>query len=267
LSEENTPLTRELNNSGFPLQLAVAELVQSNLAGHGWRILYQEHSWINRTADNRSGFIDVVAERNASVLTIECKRVRDVDWLFAVSPLLQQSERVVGWVSMTPNGPSNWFDGGARPSSVESSICVVRGQNDSRRTMLESVASEAILATEALAIQERPILEGKRYGFRHYCAAIVTTAKLKVATVDSGLVSIKTGEIGELEWKEVPYLRFAKQLTNHGDCAINRDASDLRYRAAGFERTVFVINSTQLASFLRDFELNNSLYQSALFPR
>ena len=49
-------LQKHVNNSGFPLQLAIANLVKST---HSWNVLYEEHNWVQ---DNNNGFIDLVIE-------------------------------------------------------------------------------------------------------------------------------------------------------------------------------------------------------------
>ena len=49
------------NDSGFPLQIAIAAQVSQSTASHGWKVRYAEHSWTNRV-DGTNGFIDLVLE-------------------------------------------------------------------------------------------------------------------------------------------------------------------------------------------------------------
>ena len=73
----------DLNHSGFPLQIAVENLVKQTQQNHGWTVPYIEHAWFNRL-DNRDGFIDLVLRdcHKTSTLVVEFKRVRDSSWLF-----------------------------------------------------------------------------------------------------------------------------------------------------------------------------------------
>jgi hypothetical protein len=74
-----TTLRQHVDSSGFPLQLAIARYVQNS--GTGWGVLYEEHAWHN---GEESGFIDLVLEDQTKtwLMNIECKRVRDSDWIF-----------------------------------------------------------------------------------------------------------------------------------------------------------------------------------------
>jgi hypothetical protein len=77
---------KTINESGFPLQIAVCHLVASaNKPSWPWQIRYTEHAWRHDEA-KAEGFIDVVLQNTADrvCLVIECKRVRDADWLFLV---------------------------------------------------------------------------------------------------------------------------------------------------------------------------------------
>ena len=58
--DENTEkLKHVVNSSGFPLQIGIKHFVEKTSDGHGWKVLYKEHSWRNPNSDN-SGFIDLV---------------------------------------------------------------------------------------------------------------------------------------------------------------------------------------------------------------
>ena len=78
-------LEKHVNNSGFPLQIGLAHQVKSTTSRHGWKVLYQEHSWKN---ESEAGFIDLVLEdkHRTWLMNIECKRVLDTSWLFLVLP-------------------------------------------------------------------------------------------------------------------------------------------------------------------------------------
>ena len=75
---------RKANDSGFPMQIAVARQVNETLFIHGWRVRYTEHSWSSLSQENQNGFIDLVLEdkHRSTLAVIECKRVRDTAWIF-----------------------------------------------------------------------------------------------------------------------------------------------------------------------------------------
>jgi len=70
-----------VNQSGYPLQIAIAHAVKARTNTHGWRVLYEEHAW---KYEGREGFIDIVLEQEDSqvVLLVECKRPKDGEWVF-----------------------------------------------------------------------------------------------------------------------------------------------------------------------------------------
>jgi len=70
-----------VNESGFPLQIGVANLVKTN--NPGWVVLYAEHAWQNPN-DQSSGFFDLALQNpyGSGVLVVECKRVQHTDWIF-----------------------------------------------------------------------------------------------------------------------------------------------------------------------------------------
>jgi hypothetical protein len=62
-------LQAHVNNSGFPLQIAIAQQILAS--NSGWQVLYQEHYW---KTDIEDGFIDLVIENSQQccVMNIEC---------------------------------------------------------------------------------------------------------------------------------------------------------------------------------------------------
>lgn len=91
---------RTVNESGFPLQIAVANLINARRP-NGWSVRYTEHAW--RDSDTgASGFIDLVLQHPADTqyLVVECKRVRDVEWVFlAEDGQARDRRQAKGWVS------------------------------------------------------------------------------------------------------------------------------------------------------------------------
>lgn len=49
-------LSKLLNQSGFPLQLAIDRMVEERSDELGWKVVYREHGW--KGLDGQSGFAD-----------------------------------------------------------------------------------------------------------------------------------------------------------------------------------------------------------------
>ncbi|MFS8083719.1 MAG: hypothetical protein ACMG51_09725 [Ginsengibacter sp.] len=126
--------------------------------------------------------------------------------------------------------------------------------------MLERIASDLVSATEALVNEERPFLP--QFGIlRTYASVIVTTASLKVCTVDPAYISLTNGKAPNVVAEEVPFVRFRKQFTTRLGVAPQGSGEWWTDLAHGKEHTVFVVNASSLYLFLTEWGVNNrSLY-------
>ncbi|MGO4390532.1 hypothetical protein AB4Z46_04160 [Variovorax sp. M-6] len=253
---------RTVNESGFPLQIAVEHLIREQAPG-GWKVRYVEHAWRNDDG-TQYGFVDLVIQNYAdtAVMVLECKRVRDVDWIFLTSTGVAKSSReskswITRWVA-----PSfkffSWQELPIDPPSPEASMCVVRGQStNGARPLLERVASEVVASTEALAHQEKDYRRvNANASFRAYFNVIVTTAKLVVGSFDPAEIMLSDGELNGGKFTEVPYVRFRKQLLDATEPLTPFDFHELDV-ARSRESTVFVVNADNLAQFLEEFDFDN----------
>jgi hypothetical protein len=261
---------RNANDSGFPLQIAVARQVNETSLDHGWRVRYTEHSWSNSPEGNQSGFIDLVLEdkHRSSFAVIECKRVRDTEWIFLHSAGRAPSERSAkGWVSRYANGNITrfgWHDLWPYPACVEAEYCVIRGQSGhDKATLLERLGGELIEATEALAAEERDFRSNDFESIKLYLTLIVTTADLKLGTFDPSKISLIDGKIPDATFESVPFLRFRKQLSAKRNRLLPSDyeAKTGSSVAHAKEHTIFVIRADALPRFLKDLHVppNNVL--------
>jgi hypothetical protein len=258
-------LAATVNQSGFPLQIGIENLVKHTHAEHGWRVLYTEHAWKNAD-DGDEGFLDLVLEdrHGTSLAAIECKRVLETSWIF-----LQPGDRITpkatsrAWLTLKGAGGYrhfNWFDINVYPDSPQSAYCVVRGHDEKSRPMLERVASELISATEALAREDQVL----RPELGIYFSIIVTTARLHVCMFDPNKIDVETGHIpDDALFHDVPYVRFRKQLSARApDFALGIPPSfGAQYVAKAKEHTVFVVNSSALLDFLTRFEVDNDSFR------
>jgi hypothetical protein len=159
-------LKSHVNNSGFPLQLAIVNQVRTEAPD--WKVLYEEHEWSSATG---SGFLDIVIEDTYKtwLMNIECKRVRDTTWIFLIDHREPTTKRIAKlWVSHRDMGGEldffDWVDIPMAPASAQSAFCVVPGQDSKAKPMLERTAAEVVHSTEALAIEESKILTDRYSG-------------------------------------------------------------------------------------------------------
>lgn len=258
----NSDLTKILNQSGFPLQMAIEKLIASQKEQHGWRTLYKEHGW--KSLDGQTGFIDLVLEDRwrTSILVVECKRVLDSDWVFLGDQGTSiNSNRTRLWITNTAGHGKEqfgYFDATTLPDSSESMYCVVAGQDSKTRPMLERVAAEVAASTEALALEEYPILIQRQYGIRMYASVIVTTARLILSKFDTSQVQLDTGETVEAGHEEVRWIRFRKHFSSENVIDTGDQIWDLSALASAKEKVVFVVNIRSLHDFLRMWHVNAS---------
>ena len=254
-------LSKLVNQSGFPLQLAVQHLVESHQHGDGWRVLYREHGW--SSPDGQSGFADLVLEDtyHTSVLVLECKRVLDCDWIFPIDRReFKKTQNTRAWVTNTEgHGKFHFghFDARTKPESVESMFCIVAGQDAKSRPMLERVAAETIAATEAIALEEQETLFARKNGFRMYASVIVTTSRLVLTYLDISQIDLSNGEAKQQHHEVLPWIRFRKQFSSSYAIEPDHGDWDLKNLAKAKEKTVFVVNAEHLAEFLSQWDIDN----------
>lgn len=259
---DDSTLTAFVNGSGFPLQLALVDLIDRTTLEHGWRVLCTEHAWKHAYGDS-SGFIDFVVQDHAeiSTLIVECKRVLDSSWVFLVPDSQFKSRRhVKTWATQYLSSNQRrfgWADIAIDPPSYQSQFCVVPGQDAKSKPMLERIASELLLATEALAAEEQAIFAKHDDARRLYFNVIVTTAELKVCSFEASTISVTDGKLQGAAFEEVPFIRFRKQLSTE-QIPGKGSLADL---AKARENTVFVVNSRSVIDFLKAWRVDEASFR------
>lgn len=245
-----------VNKSGFPLQIAIENLVGYDGKHNDWRVIYSEHSWEN---NNESGFIDLILELcfgGIFVLVVECKRVLNSSWLFFNSKgELNKRRHSKAWVSQYGGEgfkQFNWKDIALDPVSPECEYCTILGQDNKSKPMLERVSSTLVKSTEAFANEERGRFSDAD-DLRVYLNVIVTTAKLEVCSFDPDEISIGDGTIKNCSFTEVPFLRFRKQLQNNIDPSFLK-GKNYKTIASAKENSIFIINSEHVREYLDSFD-------------
>ena len=252
-------LEKEVNRSGFPLQIAIETLIGRNRKQNDWRVIYSEHAWANEKGE--SGFIDLILELDggAYVLIIECKRVLDTTWIFLNSKgEINKRKRAKVWLNNYENGrfqTTEWIDITPDPECPECEFCLVPGQNKKSAPMLERVASTLISSTESFAREEAPLFP-TFFDRRFYFNVVVTTAKLNVCTFDPSSISLIDGTLKNADFHEIPFVRFRKQLQAAPYISgIPKRLFSYKTYSGAKENTVFVVNSEGFKDFLKKLDI------------
>lgn len=190
MSISETDLAKAINESGFPLQLGLKQLAQSQ---PDWRVILTEHPWLDPLSHHEK-FVDMVIGGRSDGpqrLVIECKRARNTEWLFLREQIGHEPRdgrlpvRARTLVRRRDGSTvDQWLDVPFCPGSPEARYCVIRTNGQRNQELLEKPAAELVRAVDALAQQEDLIhTSGRRdaAGFdkalaRVYVPVIVTTA-------------------------------------------------------------------------------------------
>ena len=255
----NDEYLKVANQSGFPLQIAVANLVR-RCTELGWNVYCVEQAWERPNSSGASGFIDLVIEKWNSFFVIECKRVRESTWIFLLPDKGQLKRRFAkSWITAEASpGAYNylgWHSVSLLPISPESAFCAVRGQEAHSRT-LERIGSELVRATEVFAMQHSRVRSSRDSQpiRRYYFNMIVTTAKLAICDFSPNDINLKDGMIEKADIELVPFVRFRKQFST-APLGSQPEATYFPYGEEN-ENTIFVVNSEHVESFLEEFEIS-----------
>lgn len=263
----NEHLAKLVNQSGFPLQIKLMHQINSTADRHGWKVMLYEHSWAN-SHEGDDGFIDIILTNKPGTiaLLIECKRVLDAPWLFINSDNDQKSRtRAKAWLtaeSINFRKCFNWADLQVTPACPEAQFCVIQGQDQKSRPMLERTAANIVSSTEAFATEDRAdiIIHS---GLCTYISAIVTTAPLFLCDIPANGISLKNGQADSQSFTPHPFIRLRKQLSTRPlTSAPGMNSMMHQVRANQKERTVFIVNAEHIADFLLELGVtSNSLDQ------
>ena len=263
MAEEKQKLLRLVNSSGFPFQLRVADQIRRQDPVSGWQLVTQEHAW-RAPEDGREGFIDIVIRnKDHDRMVIECKRTRDADWVFllpknGISDLETQARMF--YVSEPTAGTSTdqpqigWHNFQAQPDSPISEFCIVRGTGEGQKPMLENLCRVLLNSVECFAQEEFSLAIERKDGLNClYIPVIVTNANLQVCRFKLPSISLEDGEIPDGDFASVPYIRFFKSLSTKPMSFASIDSIGAANRER--QRTVFVVQSAQLESFLEAWRM------------
>ena len=246
-----------VNASGYLFQLAVEEVIRSvNFSNH-FELIVREHPWKDDDSAQQ-GFIDLVAGYKGIRFVIECKRPRDGIWVFVV-PQNKNKETPrcrCRWSDHRPGlrDLSGFEDFRLSPASLESDICIIRGQGEHDRALLERIAGTLLASLDALADEELELCRRlKRSESRIFIPLIVTAAELRACTVDVSKIRLADGTIDDVHFDVVPLIRFRKSLTT----GLSADATPESLVDANRdrERTILVVSALHLSEVLSNWDI------------
>lgn len=249
MSEQDNKLLKLVNSAGFLFQLRIQEEIERIPGRYRKSVLAREYRW-NDLETGHEGFIDlVIAVGTNSKMVVECKRVRDAEWIFLVPSRAEETRRTrVLWTKKNDETRqcAAWDQLALTPQSLESEFCIVRGQSGDQQPMLERLSSIVVRSAEALASEE--LNYGESMELQFYFPVIITTASLRVCRFQSSDIDLLSGELGDADFEEVPFIRFTKSLSS--TLSNSRLPSKLSDSARENQRTVFVVNANKLSDVL-----------------
>jgi hypothetical protein len=254
-------LLRVINGSGFPLQIALQNAVET--AAPGWKVSHREHAWSNPSS-GQSGFIDFVvrSDETSDSVVVECKRVQNASWLFlghTGSP--KPTEVFNTWATVFPEARPpyfGWVDLRVPLSSPEAQFCCIRGQSSNdKNTFLEKIAAELVASTEALATEEREYRNDGRESCRLYFNVIVTTASLYFAEFSKESLNLEDGTVENAKFHKVPYVRVRKQFSMQVKPLTQEDFHSRYDPDIRRENSIFVVEAVHFIKFLQELKVEN----------
>lgn len=252
-----------VNASGFPLQIAVKHQVDEMTNQHGFRTLYSEHSWKNDLT-RESGFADLILVNGAESLymNVECKRVKDTSWIFMKDERTKAERRhAKSFVFTKYSGEMKrygWVDLTLSPDTVESEFCIIPGTDRKSKSLIERSAAELVSSTEGFAEECKRLSLNDREIYKIFFNVIVTTATLQVCEYDPAKIKLSDGDLLDANFREVPYLRYRKQLSPLYEIPEVYKTAGPYDIARVKESTVFIVNSMHIHEFLKEFDIDSS---------
>lgn len=253
--DRETILKSVVNASGFAFQLGIEHQVERTQEEHRWEVLAREHPW---STDERNGFADLILGYGIVRLVVECKRPRDASWVFLIPRgSIERTHRCRAlWTDATSGKPNllGWDDFGLTPESAESEFCVVRGQGEGDRPLLERISADLMESLPSIAEDELRLARPNSIS-RHwvYIPVIVTTAKLELCRFAPENVTLSDGLLDLASFETVPFVRFRKSLAH--SLNPHSAAHSLGDLTRDKMRTIIVVNSEHLTEFLRQWKM------------
>ena len=268
MEKETERLNKVVNSSGFPFQIGVQYLIKESYREHRWRIVAHEYPWNNQETGN-DGFIDIIISKddNIHTMVIECKRTSGGEWIFLVpkgKPDRNHGQCVYIKYSKDKLNGASYLNCSVEPSRPEAEFCVIKGQNKSI-PMLERLSAILLESTESFGLTDSKLKNQKyqklskdlRPPSLHnlYFPVIVTNTPLYVCYYEASKISVSDGKIQGAKYMPVQSVWFRKSLST--STKLKGEAfTDIKELCKAKERAVFVVNSSHVIEFLKEWEVS-----------
>lgn len=246
-----------LNASGFLFQLCIENEITKTAKNHKWNVVSREHPWSDQAIGNE-GFIDLVLRSGIVQMVVECKRPRDGSWIFIVPEEKRQLEYRLKclWTDFIPPNKilSGWDEFSIAPPTLQSEFCIIRGQGEEGKTLLERISGQLLISLDCLAKEELEINQGISFKqTRIYIPVIITSAELIACHLNLEEISLSEGTIEKGIFQPVPFIRFRKSLTTK--LTSQFQPKNVKEANENKERSILVINSNHLADILQGWKI------------
>jgi len=255
MPETKESLLKLVNASGFLFQLRIEQEIRTNVHKDNWDIAAREHRWFD-SLEGKEGFIDLILNKGFARMVVECKKVTDANWVFLVPEKKKKTydARIIWTMGKSSSEHiAEWHDFIVTPLSHEATFCIVRGQGEKDTPMLERLSSLVLRSLESLANEELSYTKRLDTKACLYVPVIVTNATLHVCRFNPLNIDISTGQIDDADFEQVPCVRFRKNFSS--TIPSGKPQRDLETANRSNERTIFVVNSGQLAEILEEWEI------------
>jgi len=250
-----------VNESGYPLQIYLEDLIKENSKDLIWRVQQSEHRWLDEHS-NEEGFIDLVLNnvRGNYRIIIECKRIIG-KWNFIVQDQglnKVYDSKILSIDYQTHN--YSWPNLHIKPDSYEAAYCVMETEGKRDTRSLEKISGELLLSLEYFAIDEtkfmektfpenKPLLDKDVF----YIPLIVTTADLQLLKFNPKDFDVKTGRITTSNEEPAEFIRYKKNLSSHIKFENIKKNYIFSDENKEYDRTVFIVHAENLIDFLKSF--------------
>jgi len=273
-------LLKLVNSSGYPFQLHITQLITETESSHGWNVISNEHSWESHST-GKNGFIDIILEssdikyRNYKAV-IECKKTENANWIFLTNHRQQNPLKDISCLHGVADNTRkiyimDYLNLLVNPEAIESNFCVVRNQDDKNQkvTMLEGLCTHLIESMECLLNQDIFLARNNAHGNIEsielfYLPIIVTNANLVICDFDPSNVDPNDGKLKleNVSLRPVNYIKFKKTLTSQVKSypIPGNNLHELAMFNKTYERTVFIVKSTEIVDFLDMFEITKVIF-------
>lgn len=251
-----TQLSKRLNASGIPFQLAVENFLREQGPKHHFTFLGHEIPW-------KDGYLDILLQNNNFVfLAIECKKVEEETWIFVRTEKSSQTRCRLEWYNPRLPDPMPIFPAANYSKVFCSEFNMVEGSPESEFCILPKGGTNKILEPLANEIVDacRDILDDtdRAHDENHWevlVPVIVTNARLVTCEFSPGKVDLATGgiQLHDSNFSEVPFVRFRKTLVSFRSDPTSRTPINVASWIADRERTVFVVGAANLDQFMHGF--------------